>query len=175
MGAEEVCKVRKVRVKRLRVYQGVLWVMLGIAIVLFYTLNTAVHTVPTLTLGKTVALEPIECYQPWKCTFNVVGVENVLGRSVMVHIDGIRAAEWGATCAAENYEGKRATTYLYEMLASANSITLIRPYKTEGNHALIGRVLVDGVDVARRMIDLGVAAPPGTRINWCESIREIEV
>jgi len=52
---------------------------------------------------------------------------------------------------------------------------LIRPYKIEGNHALIGRVLVDGEDVARRMIDLGVAAPPGVRMNWCRSIRGTEV
>jgi endonuclease YncB( thermonuclease family) len=174
--------MRKVKMKRLRVnprsYQGILWVMLSIAIVLWFSAKyttVPTPTVPTFTLGKTMELEPIECYQPWKCTFNVVGVENVLGRSVMVHIDGIRSPRWGATCAAEDYEGERATSYLYEMLASANSVTLIRPYKVEGNHALIGRVLVDGVDVARRMIDLGVAAPPGTRINWCESTRETEV
>jgi hypothetical protein len=130
---------------------------------------------PVFILGKTMTLEPIECYQPWECTFNVTGVESVLGRSVMVHIDGIRAARWGAICTAEDNEGERATTYLFEMLVSAKNVTLIRPYKIEGDHALIGRVLVDGVDVAQRMIDLGVAAPPGVRMNWCEPTKEIEV
>ena len=138
-------------------------------------MNVTTEEQPTFVLGKTMTLEPIDCYQPWECTFNVTGVENVLGRSVVVHIDGIRAAEWGAICAAENHEGERATTYLYEILASAKNVTLIRPYKIEGNHALIGRVLVDGVDVAQRMIDLGVAAAPGVRMNWCEPIRQIEV
>jgi hypothetical protein len=158
-----------------------LWAALFIAIALWFfgglssrdTLDAP--EAPIFILGKTIALDPIECYQPWRCTFNVIGVENVLGRSVMVHIDGIRAAHWGAICSAESDEGQRGTAYLYEMLASANNITLIRPYKIEGNHVLIGRVLVDGKDVAQKMIDLGVAAPPGVRMNWCESVKKFEV
>ena len=155
-----------------------LWAALVIAIALWFfgglSRRDTVEA-PAFILGKTVALEVIECYQPWKCTFNVVGVENVLGRSVMVHIEGIRAAHWGATCSAESEEGQRATAYLYEMLASANSITLVRPYKVEGNYVLIGRILVEGKDAAQRMIDLGVAAPPGVRMNWCESVKKLEV
>lgn len=173
MGAGEVCKVTR---KRFYVATSLsiamaLWVMSKNMDMTHVTTEER----PTFVLGKTMTLAPIECYQPWECLFNVTGVENVLGRSVVVHIDGIRAAEWGAICAAEDHEGERATTYLYEMLASAKNVTLIRPYKIEGNPALIGRVLVDGEDVAQRMIDLGVAAAPGVRINWCESIRQIEV
>jgi hypothetical protein len=156
-----------------------LWAALFIAIALWFMMRNAnvvpVPAVPTFTVGKTLALQPIECYQAWKCTFNVIGVENVLGRSIMVHIEGIRGPMWGATCSAESEEGERATTYLFEMLASANSVTLVRPYKVEGNYVLIGRVLVDGVDAAQRMIDLGVAAPPGVRMNWCTATKETEV
>ena len=90
-------------------------------------------------------------------------------------LGSIPAPKWGTICSAESEEGERATTYLFEMLASANNITLVRPYKNEGNPTLIGRVLVDGVDVARRLIDLGVAVPPGVRMNWCESVKKLEV
>ncbi len=155
-----------------------LWVAICLAVGAWFVAKNIdfppVAEAPTV-LGKTVELEPIECYQAWRCTFNVVGVENVLGRSVMVHINGIRAPRWGATCSAESDEGSRATSYLFEMLASANNITLIRPYKVEGGHELIGRVLVDGKDVAHRLIDLGVAVPPGVKMNWCKAVKNFEV
>ena len=160
-------------------FKRALWVALIIAsvwvVIVSENRDTPDAEKPTFILGKTMTLEVIECYQPWRCTFNVVGVENILGRSVMVYIEGIRSAKWGAICGAEDYEGKRGTVFLYEMLAAANNITLIRPYKDEGNHALIGTVLVDGVDVAQKMIDLGVAVPPGVNMNWCKPIKETEV
>jgi hypothetical protein len=127
------------------------------------------------TIGKNLTLEPLECTQPWECAFNVTGVENVLGRSIMVHILGYNAPEWGAICTAESNSGEKATQYLWELLDGAKNVTLLRPYKVEGNPALKGRILIDGVDIARRMIDLGAAYPWAVRVDWCKPPREIEV
>jgi hypothetical protein len=107
--------------------------------------------------------------------FNVTGEESVLGRSVLVHIRGIRAPAWGSACPEESELGEKSTTFMFELLATADNVTLVRPYKIEGNPAIVGMILVDGVDVVTKMINLGAAIAPGVRVNWCKPPRKYEV
>jgi hypothetical protein len=136
--------------------------------------DTPVETRP-FVLGKVMSITPVECTQAWSCVFNVTGEESVLGRSVLVHIRGIRAPAWGSNCPEESELGERATTFMFELLATADNVTLVRPYKIEGNPAIVGMILVDGVDVVTKMINLGAAIAPGVRVNWCKPPKKYEV
>jgi hypothetical protein len=136
--------------------------------------TSPVETKP-FVLGKVMSIAPIACTQAWECVFDVTGVESVLGRSVLVHIRGIRAPEWGSACPEEDELGERATTFMFELLATADNVTLVRPYKIEGDPAIVGMILVDGIDVVTKMINLGAAIAPGVRVNWCKPPRKYEV
>lgn len=154
-------------------------VALVISLALWFVAKNVDTTVevnePTFIIGNVMTIEPIECRQAWLCVFNVTGEESILGRSVLVNIEGIRAATWGAVCNTEDHLGERATSFMWELLATADNVTLVRPYKVEGNPVIHGTILVDGVSIVRKMIDLGASLAPGERVNWCKPPKKIEV
>jgi hypothetical protein len=145
-----------------------------LAVGAWFVAKTPVET-DRFVLGHVMSITPIECRQAWECVFNVTGVENILGRSVLVNIEGIRAPEWGSACSEEDELGERATSFMWELLATADNITLVRPYKVEGDPVIVGMILIDGENVVTKMINLGAAIAPGVRVNWCEPDRKYEV
>lgn len=133
---------------------------------------------PTQASVTQMEVRPVRCPQAWICTFDIVGEDNkILGRSVLVSIDGYDAPTWkGAWCLVEEQKGKKATAYLWELMQGAKTIKLIDTRKERGYPAIHGRLLLDGEDVALKLIELRVVSPLGVKVDWCEkSPTEAEV
>ena len=71
-------------------------------------------------------------------------------------------------CAGEERLGQAATLHLRHLIAQASMVDL-RTSGTDRYGRLLGRLALDGVDVARAMIAEGLAVPysGGKRRNWC--------
>lgn len=150
---------------------------LAIATVLWFVTQQQVAPVLSIPEPPTqMEVRPIYCSQAWLCTFDVVGIDEILGQSILVEIEGYWAPFWrGAWCLVEEQKGEKATTYLWELMQGAKTIVLVGPHKERGYPAIHGRLLLDGKDVAWKMIELGVASPPGVEVDWCAASKEMEV
>ena len=75
-----------------------------------------------------------------------------------------------ARCYSEFMLGELAGRHLRSLISSSSSIRIVFPYKKRGKYGrLLGRLIIDGVDVSRIMTGDGYAVPygGGRRISWC--------
>ena len=128
-------------------------------------------------VGNILIVEPVICVQGNLCIFNVKGEENILGKQVAVYIHGYSAPQWqDAWCPVEAERGEKAATWLLEYMHNADNMAVVGAYKNPDSSIIEGRLLVDGYDVADWMIRMGLAAPLGIKVDWCEeSPRTMEI
>lgn len=170
MGAGKVLQMRKM----------IRWRYMVTATIIATTFWIIAHKQPmppTQVSLTQMEVRPVRCPQAWICTFDIVGEDKkILGQSVLVSIEGYAAPTWiGAWCWVEEQKGEKATAYLWELMRGAKTITLVDTRKEWGFPAIYGRLLLDGEDVAFKLIELGVASPLGVEVDWCEeSPKEVE-
>lgn len=90
------------------------------------------------------------------------------GRAERIRIAGIDTAELRARCAEEERLALTARTALAAALASSPSTIRIVEHGRDRYDRLITDVLVDGQDVGRALVTLGIARVwTGRREPWC--------
>lgn len=109
------------------------------------------------------------CWEPYKCTFDVIGTDSVLGKNIDVTIMGYDSPLWaGAACEDEEWFGHQATDYLVELMNESDVMLLIRPLKLDRDPVIYSHLYIDGMDVMYLMVEAGYAVPFGEEVDWCE-------
>lgn len=107
-----------------------------------------------------------------RATLDLPGLPEEL-RKVSVRLAGIDTPErgWRAQCPAEAELAESARAYVVGRLAGAEAVTVLDPDWGKFGGRIIGRVMIDGSDLASELIERGfaIAYDGGKKVNpWCE-------
>lgn len=98
-----------------------------------------------------------------------------LGNTVGIRILGVDTPEKAprAKCEAEAEKGAAATEFTKRLVANARTKTIILKSWDKYGGRVLGDVLLDGKPLSKSLIDakLAVAYYGGTKINWCEFLK----
>jgi len=113
------------------------------------------------------------CWEPYMCTFDVMGTDSILGKNVDVAIMGYNSPSWkNAACDDEEWLGQKAANYLVDLMNNSYILFLVKPLKLERDSLIYSHLFVDGKDVAYLMIEEGYAVPYNEEVDWCEKATE---
>lgn len=105
---------------------------------------------------------------------DIAGWPAIVGKDILIRINGIDAPELRAYCENEKEQAKRAKRYLIDMLRGARAIEL-RHIERGKYFMIVADVYADGINVGERLIKEGLAVPynGGFKRNpWCSPSAE---
>lgn len=123
------------------------------------------------------AVKVLYCPEADMCLMDLIGEPSILGKRVVLRVGDYQVPSiYRGRCSLESLKGYRATTFLEEMLRTAEVVLLINAHKAGLDPTLRGDLLVDGRDVTVLMFEMHIAVPKEAKVDWCEDIgRRIEI
>lgn len=100
----------------------------------------------------------------------VIDGDTIDGDGVRYRLANVDAPETGenAKCFRENKRGEEATQTAIQLVRKAANVSVRRTWRTDIYGRRIAFVLIDGVDLGKTLVRLGLARPwCGKRERWC--------
>lgn len=118
--------------------------------------------------GSVTVSEVTSIYDADTFRANIDGWPSVIGKRISIRVNGVDAPEIRGKCAKEKAGARAAKQHTVAMLRSAKTIEL-RNIRRGKYFRLLADVYMDGKNLARSLIDAGLARPyhGGKRLSWC--------
>lgn len=109
------------------------------------------------------------CHDGDTCTFTLPTVPPPFGNRIPIRLAGVDTPEMHGKCDREKLLARQAQAFTQRLLNEAKEVELVNMRRDKYFRVLAG-IRADGRDVARQLIDAGLAVPydGGTKAaNWC--------
>jgi len=125
---------------------------------------------------NTLRVKLVSCSTGNTCLVDIVGESSLFSKNVAILIDGYISPNPNSTCDEEIIRAQKAKSFVEEKIKNSKEVFLTKARKNKESSYLLGKLMVDGKDIANWVITKGLGAPVGLEVDWCEeSRRKMEI
>lgn len=123
-----------------------------------------------VTYGSAIVDSVLRVYDGDTFYANLKDMPPIVGENIGIRVRGVDTPEIRGKCVIEKSKAKAARDYVVSLIKEARKIEL-REIQRGKYFRIVATVIIDGVDLSDRLIEMGYAVPydGGAKGEWCEN------